>query len=100
MFDGSSLPLEENLRQAAVLLAECHSARIVLELHEKMAKESLSTPRSSGSKGGALDDLRSALANLGYKAPQIDRAVQKVKPQADEGAPLSDLVREALRHVQ
>ena len=32
MFDGSSLPLEENLRQAAVLLAECHSAHIVLEL--------------------------------------------------------------------
>lgn len=78
------------------------AARIVLELAEKMAKESLASPSRSGAsaRGGALDDLRSALANLGYKAPQIDRAVQKVKPQADEGATLSDLVREALRHVQ
>jgi Holliday junction DNA helicase RuvA len=78
------------------------AARIVLELAEKMAKESLSSPALKGrsGQGGALDDLRSALANLGYKAPQIDRAVQKVKPHAEEGATLSDLVREALRHVQ
>lgn len=75
------------------------AARIILDLADKMAKESLGSPRGPG-KGGALDDLRSALANLGYKAPQIDRAVQKVKPLADEGRGLSDLVREALRHVQ
>lgn len=78
------------------------AARIVLELAEKMAKESLAAPSTRGrsGQGAALDDLRSALANLGYKAPQIDRALQKVKPHADEGATLSDLVREALRHVQ
>lgn len=77
------------------------AARIVLELGDKMAKESLASPnRGALAKGGALDDLRSALANLGYKAPQIDRAVQKVKPHADGGATLGDLVREALRHVQ
>jgi Holliday junction DNA helicase RuvA len=79
------------------------AARIVLELAEKMAKESLASPSSArgrNGQAGALDDLRSALANLGYKAPQIDRAVQKVKPHAEEGATLSDLVREALRHVQ
>jgi Holliday junction DNA helicase RuvA len=72
------------------------AARILLELGEKMAKESLST--STGPRGGPLDDLRSALANLGYKAPQIDRALQKVKPLADT-ADLSTLVREALKHV-
>lgn len=76
------------------------AARIILDLADKMAKESLAQGRGAGSKGGALDDLRSALANLGYKAPQIDRAVQKVKPLVDEGRGLSDLVREALRHVQ
>jgi fructose-bisphosphate aldolase class II len=32
MWDGSSLPLEENLRLAAELLEECRRARIVLEL--------------------------------------------------------------------
>lgn len=89
------------------------AARIVLELADKMAKESLGLPRSPGSQksGGALDDLRSALANLGYKAPQIDRAVQKVRPLVEEMAGemagergiaehgLSALVREALKHV-
>jgi Holliday junction DNA helicase RuvA len=72
------------------------AARILLELGEKLAKESLST--STGPRGGPLDDLRSALANLGYKAPQIERALQKVKPLADT-ADLSTLVREALKHV-
>jgi fructose-bisphosphate aldolase, class II len=32
MFDGSSLPLEENLRQAAELLADCRRAHVLLEL--------------------------------------------------------------------
>jgi Holliday junction DNA helicase RuvA len=73
------------------------AARILLELGEKMAKESLSS--GVGPRGGPLDDLRSALANLGYKAPQIDRALQKVKPLADGNADLSTLVREALKHV-
>lgn len=75
------------------------AARIVLELADKMAKQSLGLPASGKAGGGALDDLRSALANLGYKAPQIDRAVQKVRPLADDGQGLSELVREALKHV-
>ena len=76
--------------------------RILLELSEKMAKESLSSALSSSSssgKQGAVDDLRSALANLGYKAPQIDRALQKVKALVDDGQDLAVLLREALKHV-
>lgn len=82
------------------------AARIVLDLADALAKEALTGAGLGGhrrdldgTRGSALDDLRSALANLGYKAPQIDRAVQKVKPLAVEGALLADLVREALRHV-
>lgn len=75
------------------------AARIVLELADKMARESVGAPASGRSGEGAVDDLRSALANLGYKAPQIDRAVQKVRTLVDEGQGLSDLVREALKHV-
>ena len=49
---------------------------------------------------GPLDDLRSALANLGYKTPQIDRALQKLKPLVDAGTTdLSTLVREALKQM-
>ena len=72
--------------------------RMILELGDKMAKQSLSSG-ITGAKGGPLDDLRSALANLGYKTPQIERALQKVKPLADEGKDLSALVREALKHI-
>jgi Holliday junction DNA helicase RuvA len=77
------------------------AARIILELADKMAKEVLARPHGTVAK--PLDDLRSALANLGYRAPQIDRAVQKVKPLVDtlpdDGSALPELVREALKHV-
>jgi Holliday junction DNA helicase RuvA len=72
--------------------------RIILELGDKLAKQSLSSG-VTGAVVGPLDDLRSALANLGYKTPQIERALQKVKPLADEGKDLSALVREALKHI-
>lgn len=78
------------------------AARIVLDLRDRFAKESLSSgssSSSSGTKPGALDDLRSALANLGYKAPQIDRALQKTKPLAETTTDLQTLLREALKHV-
>jgi holliday junction DNA helicase RuvA len=77
------------------------AAHIILDLKDKLAKESLgaTSKLGTGGKTGALDDVRSALANLGYKTPQIDRALQKVKALADGGASLSDVVREALKHV-
>ena len=76
------------------------AARIILELADKMAKDTFLSSLSPSRQGAtAVDDLRSALANLGYKAPQIDRAVQKVKPLVDEGEGLTALVREALKHV-
>jgi Holliday junction DNA helicase RuvA len=77
------------------------AARIVLELSEKLAREGLPHigPGAGRARGGAVDDLRSALANLGYKAPQIERALTKTKPLADEGKALPELVREALKHV-
>jgi Holliday junction DNA helicase RuvA len=74
------------------------AARIVLELAEQLAKESLGGGRAHAPHG-AMDDLRSALANLGYKAPQIDRAVGKIKPLVEDGKALPELVREALKHV-
>jgi Holliday junction DNA helicase RuvA len=84
------------------------AARIILELRDKLAKESLSPGfgATASPDGGVLSDLRSALANLGYKAPQIDRALAKVKPLVDGSASaegrapdLAVLVREALKHL-
>jgi holliday junction DNA helicase RuvA len=72
--------------------------RIILELGDALAKTSLSSVVGKGAAGPA-DDVRSALANLGYKAPQIDRAIAKLKPLLEEGKDLSTLVREALKHL-
>lgn len=74
------------------------AARIVLELKDKLAKEGL--PQTAAVPlTGPLEDLRSALENLGYKPAQIERAVKAVEPLAGQGAGLEGLVREALRHV-
>lgn len=74
------------------------AARIVLELRDRLAKQGAVTSTSMPSSG-ALQDLRSALENLGYKPAQIERAVKAVEPLSQRGDGLSDLVREALRHV-
>lgn len=74
--------------------------RIILELGDKLAKQSMSSGIVGGPMAGPLDDLRSALANLGYKTPQIDRALQKLKPLVEAGTTdLSTLVREALKQM-
>lgn len=79
------------------------AARIVLEMKDRLKKHGLAAKGMTTSGGvpeqGPLADLRSALENLGYKPAQVERATKAVKPLADEGKPLSDLVREALRHV-
>jgi holliday junction DNA helicase RuvA len=74
------------------------AARIILDLQEKLAKDSLATKAPAGTRAVA-DDLRSALSNLGYKAPQIDRALQKLQGQLEARVSLSELVRDALKHV-
>jgi Holliday junction DNA helicase RuvA len=74
------------------------AARLVLELRERFAKQGFAGG-AGGVSGGPVDDLRSALANLGYKTPQIERALKAIKPQLDEQRPLSELVRAALQHI-
>lgn len=72
------------------------AARLVLELRDKVAAEARAAPSA---KPSALDDVRSALLNLGYKGPQIERVVEKLKPKAEAGATLEELVKEALVRV-
>jgi len=77
------------------------AARILLELTDVLKKDGLA-PRSKGAKphkGTVRADLESALANLGYRPAQIDRAWSAVKSLADEGHDVSHLLREALKHV-
>jgi Holliday junction DNA helicase RuvA len=71
--------------------------RLVVELKEKLAVLARAAgPARAAPGAGALEQLRTALVNLGYKAPQADGAVDALREAAD-GKKLDDLVREALK---
>jgi Holliday junction DNA helicase RuvA len=71
--------------------------RLVVELREKLAVLARAAgPARASAEGDALDQLRQALVNLGYKAPQADGAVDRLRTSAD-GKPLDDLLRDALK---
>lgn len=69
--------------------------RMVLELKDRML--SLAQAPAGEPLGGALDDLRSALTNLGYKPTEADRVVSALRKKALAGDDLDALLPEALR---
>lgn len=71
--------------------------RLVVELKEKLAvlARAAGPARLSGG-ADALEQLRQALVNLGYKAPQADGAVDRLRPDA-EGKQLDELLRDAFK---
>jgi Holliday junction DNA helicase RuvA len=71
--------------------------RLVVELREKLAVLArAASPARPAAGGDALEQLRQALVNLGYKAPQADGAVDRLRPDAD-GKRLDELLRDALK---
>lgn len=71
--------------------------RLVVELKEKLALLARAAgPAKAAPGAGALEQLRTALVNLGYKQPQADSAVDALREGA-EGRKLDELVREALK---
>ncbi len=71
--------------------------RLVVELKEKLALLARAAgPAKAAPGASALEQLRTALVNLGYKAPQADSAVDALREGA-EGRKLDELVREALK---
>jgi Holliday junction DNA helicase RuvA len=71
--------------------------RLVVELKEKLALLARAAgPARAAPGASALEQLRTALVNLGYKTPQADSAVDALREDA-EGKRLDDLVREALK---
>jgi Holliday junction DNA helicase RuvA len=71
--------------------------RLVVELREKLAVLARAAgPARAAAGGDALDQLRQALVNLGYKAPQAEGAVDRLR-QTSDGKPLDDLLRDALK---
>jgi Holliday junction DNA helicase RuvA len=71
--------------------------RLVVELKERLvALARASGPARPGPGADALEQLRTALLNLGYRAPQADGAVDALR-EASGGKKLDDLLREALK---
>jgi len=72
--------------------------RLVVELKERL----LTLARAGGpaaraaNEADALEQVRTALLNLGYRAPQADGVVEALRGTSD-GRPLDDLLREALK---
>ena len=71
--------------------------RLVVELKEKLAVLARAAgPARAAPGAGALEQLRTALVNLGYRPPQAESAVEALRDGA-EGRKLDDLVRDALK---
>jgi Holliday junction DNA helicase RuvA len=72
--------------------------RLVLELRDKLPALCPAEPPTAtkpGKPGTARETLVSALVHMGYRAVEAERAVGQLEDKLD-GAPLADLVREAL----
>ena len=71
--------------------------RLVVELREKLSVLARAAgPARIPAGDDFLEQLRQALANLGYKAPQAEGAVDRIRPEA-EGKALDELLRDALK---
>lgn len=64
--------------------------RLILELQGKLMTEA--APESAGSRERM--DVRSALINLGYKAQQVDKVLEKI-----DAGDFETLLRQALKHL-
>ena len=77
--------------------------RIVVELKEPLARivpGSATSRPTAPSRSGTLVDVASALANLGYRTAQIDRALAAVSELAVPPADFDSALREALKNLR
>ena len=71
--------------------------RLVLELRDRLVTLARASGPARASPGAdALEQLRTALVNLGYRSPQADGAVDALR-EASQGKRLDELLREALK---
>ncbi len=69
--------------------------RLVVELKERLLP--LAAPSRDGVSGDQTAALRSALAHLGFRPAEIEPVLTRLQPRLLQGAPLDDLLPEALR---
>lgn len=72
--------------------------RIALELKDRLAAVTVPEPAPAAGPAGLRDDLVSALVNLGYHRPAVEKAVDVVLEQ-DSGISFEAALRLAFRHL-
>src|SRR5919107_58808 len=85
MWDGSAVPLDENLQIAAELLAECAKARIVMEME-------------IGVVGGEEDDVVGEMNEKLYSTPEDALRTAEVLGTGERGRYLLAATREAITY--
>jgi len=99
-------PLAQALRQSDIRILSAipgigkkTAERLILELKEKVGKLDLSSVATPDPQyipeEELLDDVVSALLNLGYKEPQVRKALAGLNPSPD--ASLEDVLKQALK---
>ncbi|OGQ13345.1 MAG: Holliday junction DNA helicase RuvA [Deltaproteobacteria bacterium RIFCSPHIGHO2_02_FULL_40_11] len=74
--------------------------RLILELKTKVKKLALhSDPATVEASKTEVDDLISALSNLGYKQMEIDRAVHQVRLQ-DKTQSFEEMLKQSLQYLR
>ena len=75
--------------------------RLILELKSKFdnfALDAISPTKSAG--GQLIEDLKSALQNLGYSPQLIDEVAERLAPRVSEFEAVEDLLREAFKQLR
>ncbi|MFQ5736410.1 MAG: Holliday junction branch migration protein RuvA [Thermodesulfobacteriota bacterium] len=78
--------------------------RLILELKDKVRRlvapvEGSGSTGAAGDGGGVVNDVLSALDNLGYKAALSGEAVKKARTDLAAGFGFEELFKEALKHL-
>lgn len=73
--------------------------RVILEMKSSVDEFEFAelAPAETAKAGGAADDLRSALVNLGYADAEVDGVVSVMADDLDDGAELEPLIRDAIK---
>jgi Holliday junction DNA helicase RuvA len=71
---------------------------MTLELRDRLPKVEAEAPAPAADGDGPRGDVASALVNLGYQRPAIDKALEAVVKDTP-GLGFEDLLRRALRHL-
>jgi len=77
------------------------SERIILELKDRVKKIEMAAPPppEKGTWDRTWEDALSALLNLGYGRPLVEKALESIRREADPGVTLEELLRRSLRSL-